>query len=404
MKIKYMPIIKFILVLVICILVCWADAGSASEQWDARTSARVNLRRHPGPNGVILSIVPKGYKIRIMEEDGPWYKVDVEGKIHGKGWVYAEYVEKIIRKTVKTGSTLENVRSETASGAKRKEGTQTAEPPTAAVSTKTERVRPLGASLPGNTSIAVANEQSSARIELRKTGIETGDLSKAEISSADDSAYIAPSQAPLEVQRAEKKAKPINAARPVKFSMAGMKEQQSMRDELRDAKNESNALSQAVIPMAGEPVHKPSAQSPHPGFKQDALGISKKYFSGVIEPKDAAPYQKGLPGEKKKDGGAVRETPFPVSDQAVPDVRAVAASLEKSALPLESKRPITRPESMGPVKVILKLLSIVLSCLVILLLYMENKTVTQPYRRLWDLFLTTCCKKMKVSGVRSQRC
>ena len=377
MKTRYIGPKKSILVLSVGMLICWAAAGNAFEQWNAKTSARVNLRIKPSSNGVILSIVPKGHKVRIMEEDGPWYKVDVEGKVHGKGWVYAEYLEKITRNKEKTASALENMRSETAPGAPRK-GTQTAEPPTA-IRAETEKVEPLRTTLQGKTSIAVADEQSSARIELPETKIETGTLSMAEIPPAAEPAHIAPIQAPPEVPASNENARPLNASLPVKASMAGVKEQPSVRDKFGGPKNESNAVTQAENSRAVEPVQIPSAQSRYTGFKQDTLGISGKYFSGVIEPQTAAPYQKGLPDDKKEPGGVGPENPPPVREQAETDVHPGAASLETSAVPQERKRPINRRESMGPVRIALKLLSVGLSCLVILLLYMENKPATQRY-------------------------
>ena len=301
MKIRYIGPKKSKLVLAVGIIICWAVAGNASEQWDAKASARVNLRRNPSSNAVILSIVPKAHKLRIMEKKGLWCKVDVEGEIHGKGWVYAEYLEEILPKALKTESSSQTVRVEIASG-EQKQGIHPAEPPPNA----------------------------------RTEGEE---------------------------------AKPLNASLPVKVSMAGLNEQVSVRNKLRDAKNESNALSQVEIPMAGEPVHVPPAQPPYSGFKQDALGISGKYSSGVIEQGDSSTYQKSLPGEKKKHGGALQGTPPAVSEQSVSDARAVASSVIRSAVSHERKELINKRESMGPVAIALKLLSIVLSCLVILLLY-----------------------------------
>ena len=337
MKNRYIGPKKSLLVLAVGIIICWAVAGNASEQWDAKASARVNLRRNPSLNAVILSIVPKAHKLRIMEKKGLWCKVDVEGEIHGKGWVYAEYLEEILPKALKTESSSQTVRVEIASG-EQKQGIHPAEPPPNA-RTEGEEVKPLRA------------------------------LSKVEIPMAGEPAHIAPSQVPPEVRTEDDKAKPLNASLPVKVSMAGLNEQVSVRNKLRDAKNESNALSKVEIPMAGEPVHVPPAQPPYSGFKQDALGISGKYSSRVIEQGDSSTYQKSLPGEKKKHGGALQGTPPAVSEQSVSDAHAVVSSVIRSAVSHERKGLINKRESMGPVANALKLLSIVLSCLVILLLY-----------------------------------
>jgi uncharacterized protein YraI len=337
MKIRYLGPQKSILILAVGIVICWAVAGNASEQWDAKASVRVNLRRNPSSNAVILSIVPKAHKLRIMEKKGVWCKVDVEGEIHGRGWVYAEYIEEILPKTLKTESSSQTVRVEIASG-EQKQGIHPSEPPTNA-RTEGGEVKPLRA------------------------------LSKMEIPMAGEPAHIAPSQVPTEVRTEDEKAKLLNASLSVKGSITGLDEHVSVRNKLRDAKNESNALSKVEIPMAGEPVHVPPAQPPYSGFKQDALGISGKYFSGVIEQGDSSTYQKSLPGEKKKHGGALQGTPPAVSEQSLSDVRAVASSVIISAVSRERKGLINKRESMRPVSIALKLLSIVLSCLVILLLY-----------------------------------
>ena len=271
MKIRYIGPKKSILVLAVGIIICWAVAGNASEQWNAKASARVNLRRNPSSNGIILSIVPKAHKLRIMEKKGLWCKVDVEGEIHGKGWVYAEYLEEILPKALETESSSQTVRAEIGSG-EQKQGIHPAEPPPNA-QTEGEEVKPL------------------------------------------------------------------------------------------------RVLSEVEIPMASEPVLVPSAQPTYSGFKQDALGISGKYFSEVIEPGDSSTYQKSLPGEKKKHGGALQGTPPAVSDQSVSDARAVASSVIRPAVFHERKGLITKRESTGPVAIALKLLSFVMSCLAILLLY-----------------------------------
>ena len=128
MKTRYIGPQKSILVLAVGIFICWTVAGNSSEPWDAKASARVNLRRNPSSDGVILSIVPKGHKVRILEKQGLWCKVDVEGDIHGKGWVYAEYLEEMLPKAPATESASHTVGVEIASG-EPKQVIHPAEPP-----------------------------------------------------------------------------------------------------------------------------------------------------------------------------------------------------------------------------------------------------------------------------------
>ena len=119
--------------------------------------------------------------------------------------------------------------------------------------------------------------------------------------------------------------------------------------------------------------------APNSGFKKAALGIGEESSSGAVEHGNAAPHQKSLPGGEKKQGGAAKETPFAVREKAVTFISAVAASVERLAESIERKESAIRPEIIRPVKLALKSLSIVLSCLVLLLLYMENKRATQRY-------------------------
>ena len=131
MKIRHIGSQMPILVLAVGILICWTVAGNTSEHWDAKASARVNLRRNPSSNGVILSIVPKGHKVRILEKQGLWCRVDVAGEVHGQGWLYAEYLEEILPKAPAAESAMQTVRLEIAA-AEQKQGVYPAEPPPAA--------------------------------------------------------------------------------------------------------------------------------------------------------------------------------------------------------------------------------------------------------------------------------
>ena len=72
MTIRYIGPKKSILVLAVIIIIIWVVAGNAAEKWDAKASARVNLRKNPSSKSIILSIVPKAHKLRIMEKKGAW--------------------------------------------------------------------------------------------------------------------------------------------------------------------------------------------------------------------------------------------------------------------------------------------------------------------------------------------
>jgi len=377
MKIRYIGPKKSILGLAVGILLSWAVAGNASEQWDARATARVNLRTNPNSNAVILSIVPQGHRVQIMEKQGLWCKVDVEGDIHGKGWVYAEYLEEILPKAPTTGSAAQTVRIEIRSG-EQKQGIHPAKPP-AKARMEGEAVKPLRASLPGTNSIASINAPSSARNEQRETKIDTGAQSKVENFEPGELGHIAAIQALPESQTQIEETKPLNTSLSGNLSMAGAQQQVSARNQLRDTKNESIALSPADPPIAREPAHMPPVQHSIADLKQDVLGISEESSSGVIEQGNADLHEKGLPGGEKKQDGAVQETSFLVKEKAVTDVSAVAAHIERPVVSRDTIERINGRQPMGPVEITLKLLAIALSCLVILFLYRANKIASNHY-------------------------
>ena len=301
---------KFIFALAPVIVLCWTVAGDASEQLEAIASASVNLRKKPSLSGEILSIVSKGHKVRILQNKGLWCQVDVDGVVNGRGWVYAGYLERALSKTPETVSSSQTAR------------------------------------------VPIASAQQ-----------------KREIPMAQAPAHNGSSQVPLEVRLEESLAKSLNVTVPVKIYRADVSERGSMRNQLRETKNESNAPARVEISGAAEPVPKPPIQPPHSGFKQGAPGAGRKYFSKEIEQGDSAAFHKRLPGEKKKHGN--QGTPSVVSEQSVSDSPAVASSVSviRSAGFHETQGLINKRESIGAVTLALKLLSIVMSCFVILLLY-----------------------------------
>ena len=380
MKTRYVGPQKTILVLAVGIFMCWAVSGNSSEPWDAKASARVNLRRNPSSNGAILSIVPKGHKVRILEKKGLWSKVDVEGDIHGKGWVYAEYLEEILPKAPSTESASQTVRVEIAAG-EPKQGIHPAEPPPK-TRTEKEAVKPLRSPLPGKTSIASLNEQSSVRNEQRETKLDIDVQSKVEIFKLGESAHIAANQSLPEAKTEVEETKPLNNLLFCNVSKTGAQQQVLTQNELQDAENESIALSQVDPSIAREAAHISPAQPALADLRQNVLGFSEKSSLGAVEPSNPAPSQKIVPGGEAKKNDAVHETPSPARTKALSDTRAVVASVAKTAVPFERKGLINRRESMGPVEITLKLLAIALSCIIILFLYRANKIATNHYNAL----------------------
>lgn len=370
MKIRYIPVTKFLLVLVACILIGWADVGHTSEQWDARTTARVNLRTDPGSAGVILSIVPQGHRVRIMGTKGPWCKVDVEGTIHGKGWIYAEYLEGILPKALEAESSLQTMGTDDAPEVQMQGVLPAEQPPV--VGTAEDKATPLKTALPEKVSIASVPETPTARKEPWDSKIKTHTQPQANILKPGGTAP-GPAQPGAQTEVSDKASEHVEP------------QPGSPQNKLQEAKEGPLALSQVDPLKTREPIQLRPAQSASPDPKPDTSEWHVNSYTGVIEPARAALPLNYLPGLDEKQIEAVQDALSPDRARAVTGAYAAMDSSEKSVVPFERKRPITQQVSMGPVELSLKLLSIGLTCLVILLLHRSNKIATGRYDALMHL-------------------
>ena len=434
-----MLLTKLTLILVVCSLVGLVEAGNASEQWDAKTTARVNLRKHPRSGGVILSIVPEGQKLRIMEQDGIWYKVDVEGKIHGKGWVHGDYVEKMTPMTANRGSASEGLTPESAAKDHRKV-TQTPEK-LPAVRAIEKTVKPPENSLAGIPAITGADEQISGRKTPHETKAEVGPLSKAEVPATDGPARLDPVKAKLDTQKQietanksdtgssedipataqkklasvphelpqkkedtgaspklvtpvvadplplvstktpaespleKKRPEPQIMSSPAKTSKPAPEDPAPVPDKLQDANIEPAILDRPETPLAGKPGLTPPDALPQTASKQNPDEIGGKDSAKSIEVDVAALALERFLDAEMKNGTVKQETPVPVEEKAATETPRPVSQAETMTTPLKSREAATKTESTGPVRIALKLLSIILSCSVILLLYLENKGI-----------------------------
>jgi hypothetical protein len=372
MKIRF-TITKSILALVACILIGWATVGDTSEQWDARTTARVNLRTDPGSAGVILSIVPQGHRVRILGTRGPWCKVDVEGSIHGKGWVYAEYLEGILPKALEAESSLQTMETDDVPEVQL-QGVPPAEQPPVAGKAE-DKATPTETPLPEKVSMATAPETPSVRKEPWDSKLKTDTQPKADILETGDSAHMAP----LPTQSKTRTEVSDNASKHAELHPG------SPRNRLPEAKEGPLELSQADPLKARKPIQSHPAQPANSAPKRDTPERYGASYTGAIEPARAALPLNYLPGVDEKQIEAAQDTLFPDRAKAVTEVYAAMASSEKSAEPFERTRPITQQVSMGPVELALKLLSLGLTSLVVLLLHRSNKIATSRYDALLHL-------------------
>jgi uncharacterized protein YraI len=378
MKIRNIDPQKSIFVLLVGTLICWAVAGNAAEQWDTKATARVNLRRNPGSNGVILSIIPQGHKVRIIEKKGLWCKVDVEGEIHGRGWVYGKYLEEILPEVPQTDSAVPTVKVEIAAGEQEQE-VHPAEP-ASKVRTEGEKENLRNTPSPGSVSRIDATIQSSVRAGFRDLNNETSALSQTEISAAKKPAQFTPPQAPPRDRTQAEKQKPLNTPPPEKALWSGVTAQPSIRNEFGGGKDKSIAVSKGDVPTVGKPAHILTIQPPQSGIKSDAPGVIEKAASEVPTQEDILPHFKKLPGKKKEPAIAGQRKLLGVKERTASISPAVEENvMPRQAVSHERKGAIYKQESIGLVELTLKLMSIALSCLVILFLHRANKVAMNRY-------------------------
>ena len=380
MRIKYLGSQKFILVLALWMLLCWVFGASAAEKWDAKTTARVNLRRNPSSNGVILSIVPKGHRVRIIEKQGLWCKIDVEGDIHGKGWVYAEYLEKILSKVPEADTNSQSAAAKMPLG-ERIERIHPANPPSS-VRNPAEKQTQLHTPPPEKASRVGVESRSTTDDEFPAGKNESGTLSRVKNPTAGDPPHTAPAQASPEVRTEEEEEKPLTATKSEKVPMTGNKQHPSTQTELQDMQPKSTLISHMERPIIGKPIHVAPVQPPQFGIKRQPPEVIKKAFSEVPIQGNSIARPTDLPVEKKEPVTAGQSIPLELKERAVANTIAVEETAKQGIGVSYKRRSIADQESMGLVEIVLKLMSISLTALVILYLHRANKIAASHHEAL----------------------
>ena len=384
MRIKYVGSHNLMLILAIWILLCGVFGASAAKQWDAKTTARVNLRRNPSSNGVILSIVPKGYRVRIMEKQGLWCKIDVEGDIHGKGWVYAEYIEEILSKVPEVPEAENNVQTaavERPSG----EPLERIHPanPTPNVQTPDEKQASLHTVLTEKASRNDVMEQPSMYEEFTPGSDKSGGLSRVKIPTAGEPLHTAHAQASPEAPTKDEKEKPLGTIKSEKVPMIGSKQRPSAQNELQDTQPTSNAVSPMESSIVGKAIHVVPVQPPQSGINSHPPGVIKKTSSEIPNQGDSITRLTDIPVAKKEPATTGQRQPLEVKERVVPYTPAVEESaMQRMAVSKKRKGPTANQESMGLVELVLKLMSIALTALVILYLHRANRIAANHYKAL----------------------
>lgn len=349
MRTKYVGSQNFTLALTMWMLLCWVLGASAAEKWDAKTTARVNLRRNPSSNGVILSIVPKGYRVRILEKQGLWCKIDVEGDIHGKGWVYAEYLVEILSKVPEAKTNLQTPLAEKASRV------DVMQPP-------------------------------SMHEEIPPGRDKTGALSRVKIPTAGEPPHTAPAQASREIRTENEKEIPLTATKSEKVPMPGSKQHPSTQNELQDMQPKSNAVSPMEKPVMGNAIHVAPVQPQQSGINSHPPGVIKKAFSEIPIQSESNSRHTDFPDETKEPATTGQRKPLEVKERSVSNALAVGeAPKQRLAVSNKRKGPTANQKSMGLVELALKLTSIALTGLVILVLHRSNKIAASHYKALMQI-------------------
>ena len=373
MNFKANAISKSILILIACTLIGWTYIGYAAEQWDARATTRVNLRTSPGPSGVILSIVPQGQRVRILEIKGPWCRVDVEGDVYGKGWIYGEYLEGFLPKDMEAEPLLRADSDEDTA----QESIQTLNPIAESSDVPTNGVELQTADVPTAAKVfdSSQKEQISIQNQPQKSKIKHKTQPRVESSGTEASVRLSSFSEQPKFKTKDENTAPEGVSHFDPVQAPGPQQPVLMQNEIQEPQNGPILPSQQDPPKKIiEPVLPGDAD-----LKQSASGKHLKSTSSPIEQFKAASHPKKLPTAEKKQIASTANTSALTGLKVEAATRSGAPSLGLTTSPFRRIKPVNQPGSMGPVEMLLKLLSLALSCFVILLLHRSNKIATKRY-------------------------
>ena len=381
MRINYIGCQNIRLVVAISMLLSWVFGASAADKWDAKTTARVNLRRNPSSNGVILSIVPKGYRVRIIEKQGLWSKIDVEGDIHGKGWVYAEYLEEILSKLPEAETNLQTAAVETPSG-EPIERIHSSNPPPS-IQTSDEKQTIMHTTPPEEASRNDVSAQPSMIEEIPPGGVRSEDSSRLKIPTVGEPPQTAPVQASPEIRTDDEKEKSIGTIKSEKVPITGSKRHLSTQNELQDMQPKSTAVTPMERSIVGKAVHVAPVQPPQAGLNSHPPGMIEKASSEIPNQGNSFARPTDLSVDEKEPVTAEPLQPLELKERAVLDRPAVEESaMQRMRVSKKRKGPTANQESMGLVELVLKLTSIILTGLVVLYLHRANRIAASQYEAL----------------------
>lgn len=87
---------KTISFILLCIVIFWIETGSAFDLWNGEVTTNVNLRKSPGLDGEVITLLAEGDKVVVKDKYGDWYQVVLEREVFGyKGWMHGDFLIKI---------------------------------------------------------------------------------------------------------------------------------------------------------------------------------------------------------------------------------------------------------------------------------------------------------------------
>ncbi|MGD1973701.1 MAG: SH3 domain-containing protein, partial [Desulfobacterales bacterium] len=362
-------------------LLCWVFGAGAAEKWDAKTTARVNLRRNPSSNGVILSIVPKGHRVRIIEKQGLWSKIDVEGDIHGKGWVYAEYLSEILSKVPVAEINLQTVAVEMPSGEPIERIHSSNPSPNVQISDKEQTFMHT---IPPDKALRNDVSAQPSMIEEIPTGEDKSEeQSRLKITTVGEPPQIVPVQASPGIQTEDEKEKPIVTIKSEKIPITDSKRHLSTQNELQDMRPNSTAVPPLERSIVGKAVHVAPMQSPQAGIDSHPPGVIQTASSGIPNHGNSTGRHTDIPVEKKEPVTAGQALPLELKKRVVPNRPAFEESaMQRMTVSQKRKGPTANQESMGLVELALKLTSIILTGIVVIYLHRANRIAARHYESL----------------------
>ena len=375
MNLKANALLKSILILAVCTVIGWTCIGVTAEQWDARATTRVNLRTSPGSSGVILSIVPEGQRVRILEIKGPWCRVDVEGELHGKGWIYGEYLEGFAPNGIEAEPLLQPESDEDIA----RDSLQTLNPvaessdaPTKGIDLQTADVRTVAKVFDSSQ-----KEQISIQNEQQKLKVINHPQPSVESSGTEASVQLSSISEQPKLTTKDENIKPETVSFSGSVQAPSPQQPVLMQNDVQEPQTVPILPSKQDSPKIIEPALPDDAD-----LKPSASGEHPKSTSSSIDQIKAVSHPKKLPTAEKKQIATTANTPVTTGAKVEMATHADAPSLGLTASPFRRTKPVNQHVTMGLFEMVLKVLSLVLACFVILLLHRSNKIATDRYESL----------------------